>query len=121
VNHRDAFGRLLADPAALTFAERVDCLRRLQGRLAAAPAEEERWLARALRRMLDGEDDDLLRLLDLRPPRGSRRTVAAVVDQERVDIARLNGTETASRSSLVRAKRRRDRSTSWGMTGRTGT
>src|SRR6185295_6722539 len=104
---RNAFGVLMVPPQQLDFAGRVDALRRLQGRLAAARGEEERWLARALRALLDGEDDDLLRLLDLRPPRGSRRTVAAVVRQERVDIARLNGTETASRSSRLRAKRRR--------------
>lgn len=104
---RSAFGHLLCAPEQLDRRGRVDCLRRLQGRLAGAPDRESQWLAAALLRLLGGESDDLLSLLDLRPPRGSRQTVAAIVRQALRDVSVLRGEVACSAATVRRARQRR--------------
>lgn len=117
--HRDAFGRLIGPVERLDFHGRVDALRRLQGRLAADSTQEGRWLARALLGLLQGESDDLLGLLDLRPPKGSTVTVAAVVRLAMRDAAVLRGELPCSASTISRARKRRS-VTSYPMRRRSG-
>ena len=85
---RDAFGRLLVDPESLDLAERVDCMRRAAGALAASDTAEGQWLGRVLLRWLrDG--GDLLDALRMRPARGSTLTPQAMVAQDARDRALL--------------------------------
>ena len=88
MTHRNAFGTLLSDPATLDRSERVDELRKVCGRLQAAPDRGSRWLGAAVLGWLH-QGGDLYDLLDLRPPRGSRLTVSRLLRQERQDAALL--------------------------------
>lgn len=83
---RDAFGRLLGAPD--TWAERVDELRRLVGRLAADSDRGSQWFAGRLQEWLvhGGTWTDVL---GVRPAQGSRRTIAALLRLERQDAALL--------------------------------
>lgn len=85
---RNAFGHLLADPRTLPRTERIDELRRVAGRLQAAPDRGSRWLGESLLDWLH-RGGDFADHLDVRPPRGSRRTVAALLRQARQDAALL--------------------------------
>lgn len=84
---RDAFGRLL-DPACADRLERIDELRRVAGRLQAAPDPGSRWFGSVLLTWLHGGGDFADRLA-IRPPRGSRRTHAALLRQARRDSVLL--------------------------------
>lgn len=84
---RDAFGRLL-DPARADRLERIDELRRVAGRLQAAPDPGSRWFGSVLLTWLHG-GGNLADRLAIRPPRGSRRTHAALLAQARQDAALL--------------------------------
>lgn len=85
---RDAFGRLLIDPARLDFRSRVDCLRWLSGHLQAERDLEAQWLGSALRTWLD-HGGDLIALLGIRPARGSRVTAQAIVREALHDVELL--------------------------------
>jgi len=92
--HRDAFGRLIGPVERLDFAGRVDALRRLQGRLAAAPDRESQWLAKALLAWLrDG--GDIPALLGVRPAPGSTLTAQRIVALEGEDVARCRAVAAA--------------------------
>jgi len=116
--HRTAFGALLVDPASLPFAGRVDCLRRLAGRLAADPTQEGRWLAGALLAWLHA-GGDIAALLGVRPAPGSTLTAQRIVALEGEDADRCRavvdagGVRAAARqtgcsaATVARARARR--------------
>lgn len=87
-SHRNAFGGLVVDPRTLARADRVDELRRVAGRLQAASDPGSKWLGATLLDWLHrgGRFDDAL---EVRPERGSHRTVAGVLRQARQDQALL--------------------------------
>lgn len=85
---RDAFGRLLVDPAELSQRDRIDVLRRLAGSLQADATREARWLGCALSEWI-ARGGDLAGLLGVRPQRGSHRTAQRIVRQEAADRALL--------------------------------
>lgn len=100
---RNAFDVLLVRPEALTREQRVDCLRRLSGRLQAAHDLESEWLGRTLAQWLAG-DGDLVALLGLAAPRGSRRTVAAIArtdERDRLLVKLAANLRSAKRASRV--------------------
>jgi hypothetical protein len=81
VSHRDAFGRLLTDPARLSYADRVDIARNLAGELLADGGHDRKWLGRSLMRWL-ADGGDLAVELGLRTCKGSHRTPQAIVRGE---------------------------------------
>ena len=84
--HRDAFGRLVVDPAKLPRASQINCLRVAAGQLQALDALELRWLGRVLAERLR-QGGNLEVALGLRPPRGSRSTAQALARRADVDSA----------------------------------
>lgn len=88
--HRSPFGRLLVDPARLSYAERVDVARGLSGTLQASADPGARWLGAGLSQWLQ-RGGSLEVVLGLRPPRGSHQTAQRIVRAEHVDrmLARL--------------------------------
>ena len=85
---RDAFGRLIADPRTLPRSERIDELRRVAGRLQAAPDVGSRWLGQSLLSWLH-EGGNFEDVLSVRPERGSHRTVSRMLRQGQQDDALL--------------------------------
>lgn len=85
---KNAFGQLIVDPRSLPRAERIDELRRVAGRLQAATDHGSRWLGGVLLDWLH-QGGDIADHLGVRPPRGSHRTVAAVLRQAQQDAALL--------------------------------
>lgn len=84
---RDAFGRPLVAPAALTREDRVELLRQAAQALAAGTAPPRyvaRYLAEALQAWLR-EGGDLERRLGVRPPRGSRKRPEVLTRQAERD------------------------------------
>jgi hypothetical protein len=84
-----AFGAPLVPPGLLTHVERIELLRAAVARMrhGADPGDYvARWLAEGVERWLvDG--GDMATHLGLRPPRGSRRTAAALqLERERADL-----------------------------------
>lgn len=75
---RDAFGRLIVDPNALSHRARIDVLRRVAGELQAANSREARWLGQQLIGWLH-DGGDLAQRLGVRPTPGSRATPQATV------------------------------------------
>ena len=105
---RNAFGVLLTRPEQLDMPDRVDCLRRLAGQLQAAGTLEEQWLGRSLSRWLQA-GGDLVDVLGLRPPAGSRRTAQAIVAAEIHEAALLRLAEAVgSDARAVRILRRQE-------------
>lgn len=84
-----AFGTPLVPPAQLTHAERVELLRAAIARMhyGADPGPYAlQWIAAGMGRWLS-DGGDLAAHLGLRPPRGSRRTAAALqLERERADL-----------------------------------
>lgn len=75
--HRDAFLRLVVDPAKLPREAQIECLRGAAGKLQAFDDLELRWLGRVLgERMRAGGDLEVM--FALRPTRGSRATAEAL-------------------------------------------
>jgi hypothetical protein len=68
---------LVADPATLPREQRLDALNECVGRLLAQPQAAMLWLGRSLQAALAGTVA-IDEALGLRPPRGSRTTVAAI-------------------------------------------
>jgi len=98
----DAFGRLVADPAELTHAQRVDVARRLAGRLLGSSDAGERWLGANLREWLIA-GGDLARLLGLRLAGGGHLTPQRIIRAENVD--RLIARTVCAIGSQARAAR----------------
>jgi hypothetical protein len=98
---RDAFGRLIADPATLDRRQRVDLLRRLSGALQASDDLGATWLGRTLATWLH-DGGDLAAALGLRPPRGSRATAQRQVQIEQRDrlALRLSASVGGDRAAL---------------------
>lgn len=91
--HRDGFGRLCVDPAALSRVERIRELRRLAGRLQADDDRATAWVGHVLARWLrDG--GDLAALFGVRAPRGSHATPVRMIEREHRDrlLVRFAGT-----------------------------
>jgi len=85
---RNAFGQLIGDPLALPREERIDELRRVAGRLQAANDPGSRWFGAVLLDWLHS-GGDFQDVLAVRPPKGSRRTVSALLTLGRRDAALL--------------------------------
>ena len=83
----DPFFRTI-NPRKQTLREYVDMVRRSSGRLLAAPDAESRWLGAGFTRWLS-DGGDLLAVLGLRPPPGSRATVQQILRCEQRDRAML--------------------------------
>jgi hypothetical protein len=95
---RDAFGRLLTPPERLTRLDRVDCLRRLSGRLQAASDAESQWLGRCLVEWFSS-GGRLEKVLGVAPPRGDRRTAARMSRDEERDALLLRLATTVGSSA----------------------
>jgi hypothetical protein len=101
---RDAFGRLLADPAALTLAQRVELLRGLAGRLMADSDRGAAWFGQTLQGWLT-DGGDLCAALGVKPARGSRATAQTLIRRERADrlllrLAAECGSDAAALAAL---------------------
>ena len=101
---RDAFGRLLVSPEALSREDRIDCLRQVSGRLQASLQLDEQWVGRGLTLWLSGQAPDIEHALAVRPERGCKRTAQSILRREQVGkllarlVARLG---TVARASAV--------------------
>lgn len=82
--HLNAFGDVVADPATLARAERLDVLRGAVASLKAGKIDRRTaaWLASVLDEHLR-EGADLARLLGTKPERGCRMTAPRIAEAER--------------------------------------
>lgn len=95
----DAFGRLLIRPDELGHVERIEALRGAAGRALASADPALHWVGRGLLAWLDGhrvED-----AFGVRPPRGSKRTVARLAAQRERDAALLRLASAAGSDRLA--------------------
>jgi hypothetical protein len=99
---RNAFGRLLVDPGALTRQERVALLNRASGRLTADSDPEMRWLGTSIAAWLrsGGRLDAVLGVV---PAQGSRSTPQSVMRQAECDtlLLRLSVVAGGDRAALA--------------------